>query len=36
MGNQNKSIEEGPTTQWPKKVKGQKDEQRSTKYYTEN
>jgi hypothetical protein len=32
-GNQNSQIEEGQTTQWSKE-KGQKDKQRSTKYYT--
>ena len=30
-GNQNPSIEEGQTTQWPKE-KGQMDKQRSTKH----
>ena len=33
--NQNPYIEEVLTTQWSKE-KGQKDKQRSTKYYTEN
>ena len=30
-GNQNRKIDEGQTTQWPKE-KGQKDKQRSTKH----
>ena len=34
-GNQNPQIEEGQTTQWPKKEKWQNDKQRSTKHYTE-
>ena len=33
MGNQNMLVEEGQATQWPQE-KGQKDKQRSTKYYT--
>ena len=34
-GNQNPSIKEGETMQWPKE-NGQKDKHRSTKHYMKN
>jgi hypothetical protein len=32
MGNQNPSIEEEQTTQWPKEKEKEKDKQRSTRH----